>query len=89
MPVLVNAIPEAVSAAASGKGGQMANRSKILQIRTISHDDERRFDADVNEALRDGWYIEKRYTVVVSGPLFVAEMRRYIDADSGEVIGAW
>lgn len=65
-------------------------RKKLLQVMTIAEDDADRFDLRVNFALNEGWYIEKRYTVVIAAPLFVAEMRRYLDLDTGETTGeAW
>lgn len=60
-------------------------RSKrIKQIKTIRKklDYSDGFDADVNAALADGWYLVKRYTLPsynsATHTMLVAELQRYV-----------
>lgn len=76
----------------------MAERRKILRIKTITELNPQIFDDIVNVELEAGWYMEKRYTVTLkktiesgvpcptssSYPLFVAELRKYISVEDME-----
>lgn len=55
---------------------------KIYRIKTIVEQDARVFDTVVNEAIADGWFLEKRYSAPLEEkgerrPLFIADLRRY------------
>ena len=48
-----------------------------LEILTIAEMTAARFDARVNEAIADGWRLEKRY--YAQDGLFIAEMTKKVD----------
>lgn len=55
---------------------------KLYQIKTIVEADERDFDLKVNEAIREGWFLENRYSAPYEAkgeryPMFIADLRRY------------
>lgn len=60
-------------------------QKKYRQIKTIRRQMEyaERFDEEVNEALREGWYLAKRYAVPMrvntDATWLVAELQRYVD----------
>lgn len=47
------------------------------EYKTIEHPYSRDFDIDVNEAVRQGWKLEKRF--INRGNVYIAFMRRKID----------
>ena len=56
---------------------------KLYQIKTIVEADERVFDDKVNTAIRDGWFLEKRYSAPYEAkgeryPMFIADLRKYM-----------
>ena len=61
--------------------------SKLRKVKTIYEraDDYELFDKRVNDALADGWYLVKRYTVPGQSTQhynrLVAELQRYDDYD--------
>lgn len=54
------------------------------QVRTVvsvmeSHRDAEHFDDEVNEAIRDGWKLSRRYTICMGDkPVLVGELARYV-----------
>ena len=61
--------------------------TKLRKIKTIrcKIDFAADFDEEVNEALADGWYLVRRYTLPSyhesAVPVFIAELQRYDDYD--------
>lgn len=56
----------------------------IKQVRTVvkvmeSHRDAEHFDDEVNEAIRDGWKLSRRYNICMGDkPVLVGELARYV-----------
>ena len=61
--------------------------SKLRKVKTLRArlDYAEKFDEDVNEALAEGWYLVKRYTIPAYTDdtyiMLVAELQRYDDYD--------
>lgn len=61
--------------------------NKLRKIKTIRWTTDRSvgFDREVNEALAEGWYLVKRYTLPGyhegEDALFIAELQRFDDYD--------
>lgn len=62
--------------------------SKLRKIKTIRYRLDRfdAFDEDVNDALEDGWYLVKRYTLpsyhTGTATMLIAELQRFDDYDN-------
>ena len=59
-----------------------AKRTKQVKTVSIRLDNSEEFDTRVNEALADGWYLVKRYTLPAYTEnrhiMLVAELQRYV-----------
>lgn len=65
---------------------------KLYQIKTITSRYPEDFDGKVNAAIRNGWFLENRYSAPLEErgeryPVFIADLRRYeVPADEPEAI---
>lgn len=72
-PTERGSVPDCVPA-----GPRKLRKIKTIKKRLDYHDS---FDAEVNEALADGWYLVRRYTLpsynVNTAVMLIAELQRY------------